>query len=227
MAELIDRRPTFVLVMGCNGCGKSAWKRANYDRLPQRYFDQDSIAGGIGDWNDEDARRRTREYFEVEVAKCLAERVSFGTESTFSGRPGPALLQRALRAGFRAEGYYIGTASWDVNAGRIDRRVMANSGHYVDPRELPNRYRWSLSNLRRHLGDFDLVEVVDNTEERDDGIPMPEVQFVAEKGTLTTRIPDAEMTGWATELLRRRELELRQAGTRYGVDQSSQEQNAP
>ncbi len=90
MAELIDPRPKFVMIMGCNGAGKSAsWKRNNYDRLPERYFDQDSIAGGIGDWNDDGARARTREYVDGEREKIFAARQDFGYESTFSGRPGP------------------------------------------------------------------------------------------------------------------------------------------
>ena len=29
MAELPDDRPLFRMVIGCNGAGKSAWKRAN------------------------------------------------------------------------------------------------------------------------------------------------------------------------------------------------------
>ena len=68
MAEIIDSRPIFVLVMGCNGCGKSAWKRSNYDSLPEIYFDQDAVAGGIGDWDKADARTRAQEY--VHMTTC-------------------------------------------------------------------------------------------------------------------------------------------------------------
>ena len=46
MAEIMGA--VFTIVIGCNGARKSAWKRANYDRLPRQYFDQDSIAGSIG-----------------------------------------------------------------------------------------------------------------------------------------------------------------------------------
>lgn len=113
MAEIMDRRPTFTIVMGCNGSGKSAWKRAHYDRLPRKYFDQDSIAGGIGDWNDEDARRRTRDYVESQIAKCFADRESFGMESTFSGRPEPAMVARAVAEGYRIEG-----TTWARSRGR-------------------------------------------------------------------------------------------------------------
>ena len=214
MAELLDRRPKLVMVMGCNGSGKSAWKRANYDRLPERYFDQDSVAGGIGDWNDEGARARTREYVDGWVEECFAGALDFGYESTFSGQRGPALLDRALGTGYRVEGYYLGTESPEINARRIDYRVLSNTGHYVDARRLPERYRWSLSNLRRRLDDFDVVEVVDNSEEAVDRIPDPAVQFVAESGTVKTRLPEGDMSAWCTEMLRRRDVAQRQARIR-------------
>ncbi len=214
MAELLDPRPRLVLVMGCNGSGKSAWKRANYDRLPERYFDQDSIAGGIGDWNDEATRTRTREYVEGWVDECFAGKLDFGFESTFSGHRGPELLDRALGEGYRVEGYYIGTRSTEVNAGRIEYRVLSNTGHYIDPRRLPERYRWSLSNLRRRLDDFDVVEVVDNSAEAEDRIPIPVVQFMAERGAVRTRLPEEDMAAWCAELLRRREVAQRQAAIR-------------
>lgn len=221
MAELIDPRPKVVIVMGCNGSGKTAWKRANYDRLPEKYFDQDSIAGGIGDWNDAGARQRTREYVDAEIAKCFAERESFGTESTFSGRPGPALVARAKTEGYRVEGYYLGTVSPDVNVRRIDERVLANTGHYVDSKEVPGRYRWSLSNLRKGLDDFDLVEVTDNSEETVDRIPSPRLQFVAERGVVTEQVAQAHMAEWCIELLRQRELDRRREELRAEGNQEN------
>lgn len=228
MAELLDRRPKLVIVMGCNGAGKSAWKRNNYDRLPERYFDQDSIAGGIGDWNEEGARQRTREYVDSEIDKIFAARQDFGFENTFSGRPGPALVRRAVEEGYRVEGYFIGTDNWEINARRIEHRVATNTGHHVDAERLPDRYRYCLSNLRRHLDDFDLVEVVDNSWPGLEGIPDPSVQFVAEKGQaspadkigggmrIVERAEDhgAEMRPWAAEVLRRREVARQQAELR-------------
>lgn len=239
MAELMDRRPKLVIVMGCNGAGKSAWKRNNYDRLPERYFDQDSIAGGIGDWNEEGARARTREYVDGEIEKIFAARMDFGFESTFSGRPGPALVRRAINEGYCVEGYFVGTDSWEINARRIEQRVATNTGHHVDPVRLPDRYRYSLSNLRRHLDDFDLLEAVDNSEPAPEGIPEPRVQFVVEKGqamprpTLLVAAPAAaadiggdmriveraedygqKMRPWASDVLRRREIARQQAELR-------------
>ena len=226
MAELIDPRPKFVIVMGCNGAGKSAWKRNNYDRLPERYFDQDSIAGGIGDWNDPGARERTREYVDAEIDRIFKARQDFGVESTFSGRPGPALVRRAREQGYRVEGYYIGTGSWETNAKRIEYRVITNTGHHVDPERLSGRYRHSLSNLRSHFDDFDLLEAVDNSCPQSDRIPDPELQFVAEKGVIVER-KLGDLVPWAAELLRRREVARRQAELREKRKATKRERSGP
>lgn len=207
MAELIDPRPSFTLVMGCNGAGKTIWKRVNEDMLPEIYFDQDSIAGGLGGWDNARARTRTREIVDADIDKCFDNRWSFGMESTFSGRPGPNMLQRALEENYRTIGYYIGTENWEINAKRIERRVLSATGHYVNPDELPNRYRWSLSNLRRHFSDFDALELIDNSAETPSRLASPISQLYAEKGTITSQLPLAELAGWCGSTLQKMRIE--------------------
>ena len=83
MSEPLDPRPVFTIVMGCDGAGKSAWKRKNYDLLPSRYFDQDSFAGGIGDWNSPEARARTRVYIDAQIEESILGRL----EGHLAGAP--------------------------------------------------------------------------------------------------------------------------------------------
>ncbi len=40
MADQLDNRPVFIIVMGGDGAGKSARKRLHYDILPTVYVDQ-------------------------------------------------------------------------------------------------------------------------------------------------------------------------------------------
>ena len=164
MSELIDPRPVFTIVMGCNGVGKTAWKRANYDELPDRYFDQDSVAGGVGDWNSQEARARTRVYVDAQIAESFEKRLDFGTESTYSGLPGRSLVERAVRADYRVEGIYLGTADPSINVERIRHRVFARTGHEVDAARIPTRWKFSLSNLRKTAEKFDLLRIFDNSE---------------------------------------------------------------
>ena len=214
MADQLDNRPVFTIVMGCNGAGKSAWKRANYDLLPARYFDQDSIAGGIGDWNSEDARKRTRVIVDREIAAAIDERADFGIESTYSGRPGRELVQRVKEQGYRVEGVYIGTASPEINVERIRHRVAVHAGHYVDPQRIPERYRYSLSNLRRTAEQFDDLLMVDNSAHDDRRLTKPVEQCRLEEGELVWRRD--EMAPWCNEWLQRfaQSLEGRGIGSR-------------
>ena len=196
MADQTDNRPIFTIVMGCNGVGKSVWKRRNYDRLPLKYFDQDSIAGGIGDWNCADSRDRTRRYVDDEIDKAVAHKESFGVESTFSGRPGPTLTMRMKSAGYRIEGVYLGTEAPAINARRVEQRVAAASGHWVDPNLLPVRHKYSLSNLRKHITMFDQLEVFDNSTEHEEGLPQPIEQCVFDRGELVCSLERAKLARW-------------------------------
>lgn len=199
MSELIDPRPVFTIVMGCNGVGKSAWKRQNYDLLPARYFDQDSVAGGIGDWNSPEARARTRVIVDAQIAEAIEARLDFGTESTYSGKPGPALVERVAAEGYRVEGVYLGTGDPQINIDRIEHRVLLNTGHRVDPERIPERWKYSLSNLRRTAELFDSLQVLDNSAQDPLGLPRPVEQCQLERGAVVSR--SAELAGWCEEWL--------------------------
>lgn len=201
MADQLDNRPVFTIVMGCNGAGKSAWKRHHYDLLPDRYYDQDSIAGGIGDWNSEHSRIRTAKIVEAEIAEAIAERESFGIESAYSGRPGRERVARAKRAGYRIEGVYLGTESPEINIERIERRVLEGTGHRVDPKLVPTRYKFSLSDLRRTVEQFDQLEVLDNTREDLLGIPQPIEQCWLERGEVRSQRTPHELAKWCATWL--------------------------
>ena len=213
----------FTIVMGCNGAGKSAWKRDNYDRLPAQYFDQDSVAGGIGDWNSEEARQRTRRIVDAEIARAIENRQDFGMESTYSGTPGRTMVKRAKEAGYRIEGVYIGTASPEINAERIRYRVSVNTGHWVDVDRLPQRYGFSLSNLRKTAEQFDTLEIVDNSDNNAKRIPQPCEQLVLEKGVVTSRATD--LKPWCETWFERfeRSLENRRSEQKPASESQSQE----
>ena len=201
MADQLDNRPVFTIVMGCNGAGKSAWKRENWDRLPNPYFDQDSIAGGVGDWNSETSRERTRAIVDAEVAKTMAAREDFGIESTYSGSPGRAMVERVREAGYRVEGVYLGTASPAINAERVEHRVAANTGHWTDVKRLPQRHGFSLSNLRKTAEQFDELEIFDNSGHTQDRRPRPVPQLRLEKGIVKWRADPLE--DWCAAWLER------------------------
>ncbi len=189
VSELIDPRPVFTIVMGCDGVGKTAWKRKNYHLLPMRSFDEDSFAGGIGDWNSQEARDRTRVYVDAQFAEAIEQRLDFGTESTYSGTPGPPTVERVIEGGYRVEGVYFGTNDPQINVNRIEERVLAGTGRRVDPQRVPDRWKDSLSNLRHTAERFDLLRLLDNSEHDDFCLPRPVEQCRMERGEVCWQIP--------------------------------------
>ena len=73
------------------------------------------------------------------------------------------MVERPKAASYRVQGVSIGTDSPEINPGRIDHRVKTNTGHHVDAERLPERYRLSLSSLRKTAEFLDALEVVDNS----------------------------------------------------------------
>lgn len=213
MFELIDPRPVFTIVMGCDGVGKTAWKRASRGRLPGRYFDRDSFAGGIGDWNSPEARERARAYVDAQIAESIEKRLDFGAESAYSGPCGQALVERAGGAGYRVEGIYLGTSDPSINAERIRCRVRKHTGHAVDPERIPARWRHSLSNLRTTAERFDQLRIFDNSRHDEEREPRLVEQCRLERGRVTWRAdrPERWCSGWLERLGQRQESLARRA----------------
>ena len=213
MSELIGPRPVFTMVMGCSGVGKTMWKRANYDVLPDRYFDWNSFAGGIGGWNSPEVRARARMHVDGWIAESIEERLNFGTESTCPGSPGPSLVDRTIQAGYRVEGIYLGTEDPSINVERIRHRVFARTGHEVDPSRIPGRWKHSLSNLRRTAEKFDLLRIFDNSEHDELRRPCLVEQCRLVRGDVVwrTEAPAAWCAEWMRRLSQSREELARRA----------------
>ena len=176
--------PTFTVIMGCNGAGKTTWKRANYDRLPARHYDLDAVAGGIGDWNNREIQRRALEIAHAEIDRAIAAGQDFGTETTYAGRRGPGMVQQLREQGYRIDGIYIGTETPDINIERVAHRVRTFTGHDIDPERVRERHRRSLENLQRDAAAFDRLVLLDNSTHCEDRRPRPTTQCTLENGRL-------------------------------------------
>ena len=188
-------------MLGCADAGKTAWKRDNWDPLPDRYFDHDSFAGGVGDWDTEAAKAMARRYIDEESAKAIEARLAFGVESTCPDGPGRELVERTRGAGYRVAGVYIGTESPAVNVERVEHRVASRTGHRADVAKLPEDHAVSLSDLREVLDQFDELEILDNSAHHADRRSRPVDQVRVEKGLVTW---EAEtLKGWCARSLGR------------------------
>ena len=199
MAGLTDSRLVFSIVVGSTGVGERGWKRSSYDLLPDRYYDQDAVAGGTGDWNSEEARAARGCWWMPTSTSPTLERLDFGMESTYCGVPGRRLAKRVIEAGYRDEGLYLATNNPSVN---VKERVLANTGHRVDPRRIPCRWKYSLSNLWRTAGQFDSLRLFNNSEEHDTALREPPEQCEPkrERAVWKGNEPAAWCSAWVSSL---------------------------
>lgn len=98
---------------------------------------------------------------------ALSRRASLIFETVFSAPDKPAYLRRAIDAGYFLRAFFIGTASPEINAARVARRVM-NGGHDVPIPKIIARYGRSIAQFAAIAAELDRVYVYDNSVEEAD-----------------------------------------------------------
>ena len=111
--------PKLTIVIGGNGAGKSTWCSSQRKHLPKHFYNADSIAGGLGDWNDPDLQKDAREVVDRKIEKHLERKEDFGFESTYSGKSRPSIVKRAAKSGYEVAAIFVGTKSHKINIARV------------------------------------------------------------------------------------------------------------
>ena len=157
--------PKLTIVIGANGAGKSTWcDRNRKKRLPSDFYNADSIAKGLGDWNSPRKQQAARELVDRTIEEHLRTKTDFGFESTYSGNSRPDIVRRAKSLGFQIEAIFVGTVSSDINVERVAGRVRAKTGHDVPVNEIQRRWTAAQENLTRTANALDKIELIDNSE---------------------------------------------------------------
>ncbi|MCY4657798.1 MAG: zeta toxin family protein [Gammaproteobacteria bacterium] len=196
MVDIQDDQPTFTIVMGCNGSGKTAWKRANREVLAGVYLDLDTLADGVGDWDSEVTREEVAAFGEVLVEQCLNEHQSYGLESTYSDEQGVNQVTQAKEHGYRIHGYFLGTRSAEINLERINQRVLLRTGHKGETELLAAYWYSSLVNLRRTVELFDELTIFDNSEDYNLGFEDLPAMVFFQQGHSTLLVKNRERPDW-------------------------------
>jgi predicted ABC-type ATPase len=156
--------PTFTVIAGANGCGKSTLTRwASFFFQQSAVLDPDAIA-------EELQAESNTELSSIEAGKevirsaeaFLAGRSSFSVETTLSGGTYLRMLARARELGYKTRLFYIGTESVDINIVRIRARVL-KGGHDVPVEDQLRRYPRSFRNLQPAIALADDCVLLDNS----------------------------------------------------------------
>ncbi len=196
-----DNRGTFTVLMGCEGSGKSAWRRDNASQMPDLLLDYDAVADGMGGWETPEARRRSAILLDGELERALRERRNAGVECGYSNEWGRERVAAARQLGYRIQGFYLGTASPNINVSRIEQRVRHKTGHPVKIHQIADQYRQSLRNLEETVELFDELTIMDNSGEESGQVPDAKTEAVLTNGVITYQ--SSELEGWSARWLAR------------------------
>ena len=156
--------PKLIIVIGSNGAGKSTWCDTHRSRrLPADFYNADSIAKGLGDWNSPAKQEAARDMVDAAIDQHLQKRSDFGFESTYSGRSRPDIVRRAKARGYEIEAVFIGTTRPEINVDRVAKRVAARTGHDVPKKEIWRRWTAAQDNLVGTATNIDRIELIDNS----------------------------------------------------------------
>ena len=157
-------KPVCHVVAGPNGSGKSTFA---LDYLPQfagsiEYVNPDLMAQGLSPTDITLSALKAGKLTLKRIADLIGRGVSFGFETTLSGRGHLKLLADARKAGYRICLYYLWMPERQMLPSRIRHRVLSG-GHDVPSEDVFRRYGRSVANLRDYAKLADQLYVFDAT----------------------------------------------------------------
>lgn len=137
------------IISGPNGVGKTTFARTFLPKYAdcKNFVNADLIAQGMSPFSPEAAAIRAGRLVLSEIAFFSQRRLSFGFETTLSGRSYLRLLQRLKRKGYRVH-LFLFVESVDVALSRIQERVL-KGGHDVPENVVRRRFHRSIGNFFR------------------------------------------------------------------------------
>jgi predicted ABC-type ATPase len=152
--------PQLVLLAGPNGAGKSTFYDVFLSASPLPFLNADLFAAETGVDSLEAAR-----ILDATRDRMIEDGLGFITETVFSDPYGHKvdMLRKAVAAGYDVTLIYVGLASAELAAHRVDQRI-ARGGHDVPRDRIASRFKRSLENLKHAVSFVPTVELYDNSD---------------------------------------------------------------
>jgi predicted ABC-type ATPase len=160
--------PTFWIIAGANGSGKSsAYDRMSIDAPEGSVWiiNPDLLTARIRDHehlSQNDANLQAVRRIEKWLRASILAHQSVGVETVLSTPKYRKLVRLAKRQGFRVRLIYVTLKSAALNIERVRIRV-AKGGHFVPDEKIVDRRRRSFGELPWFLAHADLAEILDNS----------------------------------------------------------------
>ena len=160
-------KPVCHVVAGPNGSGKSTFA---LEYLPAyagsiEYVNPDLMAQGLSPTDIRLSAMKAGKLTLTRIGELIEDGVSFGFETTLSGRGHLNLLADAKACGYAVHLYYLWMPSVVMLPTRIRHRVLTG-GHDVPQADVLRRYERSVANVRDYAALADMLYVFDATRLR-------------------------------------------------------------
>lgn len=153
------------IIAGPNGAGKTTFAREflpNYADC-KNFVNADLIAQGMAPFSPETAALRAGRMMIAEIQSFAKKRVSFGFETTLSGRGHIALVRELRSKGYAVQLFFLWLKSVDLAISRVRERV-ARGGHDVPEQTIRRRFDRSTRNFLLHYRELaDIWMFFDNS----------------------------------------------------------------
>ena len=198
MNIVATERPRLLVIAGPNGTGKTTLTDAGLRHAwfaGCEYINPDVIAQQLGDWNNVQNVLEAAQIATEHREACLREGRSLAFETVFSSPEKTDFVSRAMNAGFFIRLFFIGTATPEINAARVARRIL-QGGHDVPLRKIIERWSRSIANCEKVARFIDRFYLYDNSvDDRE-----PQLILRAAKGKIV-KWYDSDYPAWASQII--------------------------
>jgi len=160
----MNKKPKLLVVSGPNGAGKSTFVLENRIIDTRYIINPDTIAEKLNPncKNDTSTVVKAGKIALQKRQEFLANKQSFGIETTLSGHSVIEMIKTAKEKGYYIYFVYIGLKNSQASKNRVATRV-SKGGHSVPSDAIPRRYIQSLSNMSKVAPIVDMLYIFDNS----------------------------------------------------------------
>jgi predicted ABC-type ATPase len=187
----MSESPTILVIGGPNGAGKSTLTAETLKHFPQirEFLNADSIARGLTGSSKNDAAQESGRILLNRMESLATKGVSFGVESTLSGRSLGANLKRYKAQGYIIELVYVTLDAPELSRNRVVQRVSLG-GHDIPIEDIQRRF------LKSHRNFWTIYRpLADNWRVYDNSNPVDPYVRLA-NGSSEHWIDVSDLNGW-------------------------------
>lgn len=144
----MSEKPKLHIIAGPNGAGKTTFAR---EFLPSyadclEFVNADLLAQGLSPFDPESAAIKAGRLMLDRINELSNKRVTFGFETTLSGRTYINLIKRLQAEGYSVKLYFLWLQSVEAAVARVAERV-SQGGHNIPEATIRRRYKAGLRNF--------------------------------------------------------------------------------